>query len=183
MIPCLRYRVPMHGLVYIRPDMRPYVVQANVDGTEASEFPLVADPNFVTSSTTSDYSIAVDEKGYVHIAGEMTEYPLRNMEHLPSEYQDKHCMLWKSAAPLDASSFVYRGNDPKHCPHGIGFQHYRFTNDTRYCSKIVHINGNFHDEALIDGNTDLYSGNSPSGYMTSIGVDETGILHASGVMY
>eukprot|EP01069_Polyplicarium_translucidae_P007313 Polyplicarium_translucidae@DN3088_c0_g1_i2.p1 len=54
--------------------------------------------------------------------------------------------------------------------------------DVRYCAKILHINGNVHEEALIDGTTDLHLGDKPAMWRTTIGIDERGRLHATGAM-
>eukprot|EP01069_Polyplicarium_translucidae_P011934 Polyplicarium_translucidae@DN4576_c0_g1_i2.p1 len=114
-------------VVFVDKDLRPKV--ARIGLLSQTVRPLVLNSDFTTVvQKRHAYQIAVDELGYVHVGGDMNNYP-RNGGHLPPQYQNQHCMLWKGAHPLDVASFQYRGNNPHHCPLGRRFYEWSFVND------------------------------------------------------
>ncbi|VGO18636.1 BNR-4 repeat-containing protein [Pontiella sulfatireligans] len=74
-------------------------------------------------------SLGIDENGYLHIVGDMHNYPRWSTNHLPLRYHDKNIMYWRSDNPLDASSFSFKGDQAGQCPPGYGFTYQFFFND------------------------------------------------------
>eukprot|EP01069_Polyplicarium_translucidae_P007283 Polyplicarium_translucidae@DN3084_c1_g1_i3.p1 len=64
---------------------------------------FLVDAAFRTSSSWKhQYSIGIDEGGYLHVAGDMDEYPFfeERHAHLPSDLKGKNCLLWRSSQPF-----------------------------------------------------------------------------------
>ena len=58
------------------------------------------------------YSIGIDKKGYLHIAGDMHGYPGSNDRFLPGRYYRKIILYWKSNSPYTVKDgFTFVGND------------------------------------------------------------------------
>lgn len=77
------------------------------------------------------FAIGVDEDGYLHITGDMHNYPHANIGHLPSRYQSGTVMYWKSDHPEDITSFTWLGDSPGMRPAGFGHSYASFFNDHR----------------------------------------------------
>eukprot|EP01069_Polyplicarium_translucidae_P011579 Polyplicarium_translucidae@DN4106_c0_g1_i1.p1 len=52
------------------------------------------------------FSIGMDEKGYLHVTGDMIFFPVidKYTAGLPSRYEGAECMAWRSDNPMDVSS-------------------------------------------------------------------------------
>ncbi|MDF7822723.1 BNR-4 repeat-containing protein [Pontiellaceae bacterium B12227] len=74
-------------------------------------------------------SLGVDEDGYLHLVGDMHNYPRWSTDHLPLRYHNKNIMYWRSDNPLDVSSFSFKGDQTGECPPGYGFTYPFFFND------------------------------------------------------
>ncbi|MDF7822726.1 BNR-4 repeat-containing protein [Pontiellaceae bacterium B12227] len=131
-------------IVYVDDDFRPVVTQIHADGTHESGYidNMVYQPSeFYSNSGVARYysalhndnhhnfSIGMDKQGYLHIVGDMHNYPKQSMEHLPLRYYDNQIMYWRSDNPYDISSFSYYGDQALKCPQGSGFTYYTFFND------------------------------------------------------
>ncbi|MDF7822664.1 tandem-95 repeat protein [Pontiellaceae bacterium B12227] len=78
-----------------------------------------------------DLCISVDKDGYIHIAGDMHNFPdfEGTKDYLPMRYFNSHCLYWRSDNPGDISSFSFKGDDPTTCPQGYGFTYLQFHKD------------------------------------------------------
>lgn len=96
-------------VVYLDPFLRPKIVKITPFGSE--EVYLDA-PDYATYQDTHHaFSIGVDESGYIHLTGDMHNYP-SSASHMPDRYQGGTCMYWRSDKPEDISSFTWLGKDP-----------------------------------------------------------------------
>eukprot|EP01069_Polyplicarium_translucidae_P005950 Polyplicarium_translucidae@DN2880_c0_g1_i4.p1 len=96
--------------------------------------PLVDECYKRSASWKHDFSLGVDELGYLHVAGDMDEYPYYEQSrhgHLPPELKGHNCLFWRSVRPGDSRAFVFVGHldGGEGCPIGDGFSRLRFTND------------------------------------------------------
>ncbi len=57
------------------------------------------------------FSIGIDEQGYIHVIGDMHNYPFAHTGHLPAAYQSGVTMYWRSSAPEDISNMTWLGSD------------------------------------------------------------------------
>eukprot|EP01069_Polyplicarium_translucidae_P010702 Polyplicarium_translucidae@DN3392_c0_g1_i8.p1 len=93
---------------------------------------FVVDEAFRTASPYYyQYSIGIDDTGYLHVTGDMNEYPFFDdrHDHLPEELQHQHCLFWRSTMPVNVTEFQFVGDDVKHCPVGVGYRDLNFVND------------------------------------------------------
>eukprot|EP01069_Polyplicarium_translucidae_P010696 Polyplicarium_translucidae@DN3392_c0_g1_i12.p1 len=93
---------------------------------------FVVDEAFRTASPYYyQYSIGIDDMGYLHVTGDMNEYPFYDdrHDHLPEELQHQHCLFWKSTTQVNVTEFQFVGDDVKHCPVGVGYRDLNFVND------------------------------------------------------
>eukprot|EP01069_Polyplicarium_translucidae_P005948 Polyplicarium_translucidae@DN2880_c0_g1_i2.p1 len=109
------------------------------DELEVVDDVLLEDQSYKTVGDSNHaYSIGVDEKGYIFLAGDMDEYPEfgSRHEHLPPDFRDKKCLFWKSTSPRDVKTLAFVGDEDaaeegKHCPWGTGYSRLRFINDQK----------------------------------------------------
>ncbi len=114
-----------------------FKTEAFIDNTlyQPNEFytpPASADYHRVkTDDSHHSLSLGIDENGYLHLVGDMHNYPRYSnpMAHLPLVYYNKNIMYWRSDNPLDISSFSFKGDQAGACPPGYGFTYNFFFND------------------------------------------------------
>ena len=114
-------------IVYVDPNLRPKVVKVDSNGSQEafldqSDYAALGDAHH-------QFSIGVDEKGYIHITGDMHNYPAANTYHMPTRYQSGNIMYWRSDNPEDISSFTWMGGTVGKCPYGYGNSYCSFFND------------------------------------------------------
>eukprot|EP01069_Polyplicarium_translucidae_P010528 Polyplicarium_translucidae@DN3382_c1_g1_i5.p1 len=76
------------------------------------------------------YAIGIDEEGFIHVTGEMDNWP-SGKRNYDWDFEDAECIVWRSAAPLDASAFDFRGNDATNCFPGKWWARMRYFNDNQ----------------------------------------------------
>ena len=76
-----------------------------------------------------EYSLGVDKDGYIHIIGDLHNFPQGNAGHVPSEYSTANILYWKSSSPGDISAMVFMGNDVDETIPGIAWSYGNFTTD------------------------------------------------------
>lgn len=102
---------------------------AKITSTGATETFLDLPDYNVKTDAHHQFSIGVDEKGYLHITGDMHNYPNANTSHMPIRYQNGTMMYWKSDNPEDITGFTWLGDSLGGCPAGFGNSYYSFFND------------------------------------------------------
>ncbi|VGO15433.1 hypothetical protein PDESU_04016 [Pontiella desulfatans] len=115
---------------------QPEEFYANYDGDPSND---VASASYhtvrvlegVEADSHHSLSLGIDENGYLHIVGDMHNYPRYEspQAHLPLRYAYKNIMYWRSDNPLDISSFSFKGDQDGECPPGFGFTYQFFFND------------------------------------------------------
>lgn len=76
-----------------------------------------------------EYSIGVDKEGYIHVTGDLHNFPQGNAGHVPNEYSTANILYWKSSSPGDISSMVFIGNNAVETIPGIAWSYGNFTTD------------------------------------------------------
>jgi len=115
-------------VVFVDADLRARVVQIADDGTEVSN--TVLTDYEVLEDGHHSFALGMDAEGYLHISGDMHNYPGRNSDHMPAAYRDGKCMYWRSDAPYDIRAFTWLGAGPDgQMPYGDAFSYMAFTND------------------------------------------------------
>eukprot|EP01069_Polyplicarium_translucidae_P002389 Polyplicarium_translucidae@DN2019_c0_g1_i1.p1 len=119
-------------LVYMDVDMRMRVVHVVESTGYEAEYFLDPNPDYYVRENFGyqDWSIGLDEKGYIHIMGDSNYFPFQGTDGLPDRYLGAKCMGWRSDNPMDVSSFSFRGHETKHCPHGTSFTLPRYLRDS-----------------------------------------------------
>jgi len=134
---------------------------AFVDGDAYARIVRIPDNgSSVTTALVDDYkflrdghhsvSIGMDRDGYIHVSGDMHNYPIANTMHLPAEYRSGKCMYWRSDAPYSIDSFTWLGGgEDGAMPWGTSFSYVSFTNDRHgrlfyYARTRFSDNGNAH---------------------------------------
>lgn len=109
------------------------------------------DPNSdykITQNGHNRFSMGIDNKGYIHITGDMQNYTTTTSTGTyPVRYQQQSILYWKSANPEDVEAgfnFV-GGKDAPTAPPGIGYSYGRFftdnNNDLYYSARVKGILG------------------------------------------
>ena len=107
--------------------LKPKIVKISAKGTK--EVFLDKEDYKIPFDNHHEYSIGVDEEGYIHVTGDMHNYPRRSEKHLPERYQNGDIMYWKSDEPESIDSFTWLGDDTGVCPTGTGISYPTFFND------------------------------------------------------
>lgn len=129
-------------MVYVDEDRRPRVVKIDSKGKVQSVY---LDDSVQQHAHGEDvyrslndghhtFSIGVDEKGFLHVSGDMHGYPSKGaVSHLPDRYNPLknkgYCMYWRSDKPEDVGSFTWLGDDKAKSPQGEYFSYMAFVND------------------------------------------------------
>ncbi len=92
-------------------DFRPYITKITNGNVDTRPLDPTPDYHALPNDGHNRFSIGVDENGYLHVAGDMHNYP-GNQSHLPERYQNKENLYWVSDSPEDISSFSFKGGDP-----------------------------------------------------------------------
>jgi hypothetical protein len=116
-------------IVYIDKDYRPRIVKVDPQGSSEEYFLDAPDYHVLQDDTHQYFSIGVDELGYIHVVGDMHNYPRYNYQHMPARYQSGECMYWRSDSPEDISSFTWLGDVEGQYPPGTSYTYPRFIND------------------------------------------------------
>ena len=75
-------------IVYIDHDWRPIVVKVFPDGKSEESNLDEEDYQILKNDSHQFFALGVDKEGYIHIFGDMHNFPRYNSEHLPVRYQD-----------------------------------------------------------------------------------------------
>lgn len=108
-------------LVYIDNDWCPKIVKITNEGNSEEVFLDDEDYHILENDPHQFFAIGVDEKGYIHVFGDMHNFPRYNSGHLPDRYNNAKCMYWRSDNPEDISSFTWHGETFGDCPWGTSF--------------------------------------------------------------
>lgn len=115
-------------VAYVDDQLKPRIAKI-ADNGSSIETALVADYQFLQDGHHS-LSIGMDGDGYLHISGDMHNYPNRNTAHMPALYAAGKCMYWRSSAPFDISAFDWHGGDTDgNMPWGWSFSYMTFVTD------------------------------------------------------
>lgn len=127
--PVIRYKGAVY-FVYADLNRRP-ILGKTQNGVTTTHF-LDDDPNYFAHSDRHHmFSIAIDKNGFIHVLGDMHNFPhsTANHAHMPAEFQSAYIMYWKSQTPEDISSMDFVGNDANRVPPGFAFSYYSFQLD------------------------------------------------------
>ena len=102
---------------------------AKITPTGATETFLDLPDYNVKNDPHHQFSIGVDDKGFIHVAGDMHNYPNANTSHMPTRFHNGTVMYWKSDNPEDISGFTWLGDISGSCPAGYGNSYGSFFND------------------------------------------------------
>ncbi len=107
---------------------RPWVTK--ISGADITTVPLDPDPDYTARDDGHHkYSIGIDKNGYIHVTGDMHNYPAGD-DHNPSRYQDKIIMYWVSNQPESVSDgFSFVGGDAERAILGHTFSYGAFYAD------------------------------------------------------
>ncbi|MCH8527469.1 MAG: BNR repeat-containing protein, partial [Kiritimatiellae bacterium] len=132
---------------------RPLVTQVNPDGAVTSVYLDPEDDYTAFPDPHNGFSLGLDEKGYIHITGDMHQFGARHSRHgnypYPERYDDKKdaaILYWRSRRPGNVSSgFEFRGRiDSPHRLPGRSWTYGRFLNapdgQLFYTSRVRTIN-------------------------------------------
>jgi hypothetical protein len=109
-------------IVYIDNAWRPVIVKVDPEKDIATEALLDStDYHILENDSHQFFAIGVDKDGYIHVFGDMHNFPRYNSDHLPERYSAARCMYWRSDAPEDISSFTWYGAEFGDCPWGTSF--------------------------------------------------------------
>ena len=108
-------------IVYIGYDWRPKIVKVSDDGHSVEAYLDDEDYHILENDSHQFFAIGIDENGYIHVFGDMHNFPERNSDHLPDRYGNAKCMYWRSDHPEDISSFTWLGDRFGNCPWGTSF--------------------------------------------------------------
>jgi len=108
-------------IVYIGYDWRPRIVNVGSDGAFEEEYLDDEDYHILENDPHQFFAIGIDEDGYIHVFGDMHNFPEANSDHLPARYGKAKCMYWRSDNPEDISSFTWHGDSFGNCPWGTSF--------------------------------------------------------------
>ncbi len=123
-------------IAYVDDDRRPRVVRIGGDGEVLSHYLDRNEEDVYRSRDDGHhtFSIGVDERGYLHVSGDMHGYGSgKAYDHMPDRYNPRRtggkCMYWRSKRPGDISEFVWFGATEKQRPQGDYFSYMAFVND------------------------------------------------------
>jgi len=74
------------------------------------------------------FSLGVDNDGYIHVTGDMHNYPAADMTLYPEEYKSKIIMYWVSKQP-ESIDFEFVGGNAARAVPGYGFGYHSFQYD------------------------------------------------------
>lgn len=117
---------------------RPTVTQVAPNGRHTTVF-LDPQPDYVSfPDPHNQFSVGVDPRGYIHIAGDMHQFGAGHGRHrnyvYPDRYDDRKgaaILYWRSVRPMNISGgFEFRGaKNSVHALPGISWSYGRFFND------------------------------------------------------
>jgi hypothetical protein len=109
---------------------RPFVTHVTPGG--ATSVPLDPNPDYTAlDDGHHKFSLGIDKNGYIHVTGDMHNYPTSSTSHMPARYVGQKIMYWRSLVPDSiAAGFEFTGGatDPRAIP-GITFSYGGFYND------------------------------------------------------
>ena len=106
---------------------RPFLTK--ITGSTVVTSPLDPDPEYTAlADGHNKFSLGIDKEGYIHVTGDMHNYPSTN-PHYPPRYNGKKVMYWVSDQPESISGFTFRGADTATAIPGTGFSYYAFYTD------------------------------------------------------
>lgn len=108
-------------VVYIDNEWRPRIVKITNEGNSEEVFLDDEDYHLLENDSHQFFAIGVDEKGYIHVLGDMHNFPRYHSDHLPDRYSNAKCMYWRSDNPEDISNFTWHGENFGDCPWGTSF--------------------------------------------------------------
>ena len=129
--PVIRYKDAVY-FVYADHDRKPMIGKIK-DGTTET-YPLDVHPDYYALDDRHHmFSISVDKKGYIHVVGDMHNFPhSNNKAHLPQEYQSAIILYWVSEQPEDVSAMEFVGNNEARAIPGFAFSYYSFQLDMNH---------------------------------------------------
>lgn len=121
-------------VVYIATDLRVKIAKVSLAGDSSVDAYLKdvsGDDYYALADGHHLFSIGVDKEGYIHIAGDMHNYPIFDSEdHMPANMQNGTVNYWRSDATEDITSFTWYGDSTTdQAPKGTGHTYMAFTYD------------------------------------------------------
>lgn len=130
-------------MVWVDANYRALVTQVR-DSGEVTTVPVDAQTDYqVQQDGHNRFSIGVDQKGYLHVTGDMHHYSNYTTGTYPLRYQKQQMMYWRSKDPQNLNSgFTYCGQwGSPLCIPGCGWMLGRFFSDNNgvlYYSSMCH---------------------------------------------
>eukprot|EP01069_Polyplicarium_translucidae_P010534 Polyplicarium_translucidae@DN3382_c1_g5_i1.p1 len=121
-------------MVYLAAGRKPKVMHLEYkDGTatKVSDIFLVNEDHKTSEDWRYQYSIGVDDRGYVHLTGEMNDFPRNEPDYEHWPYSGAACNVWRSDAPVDASKISFKGWGKPKCFPGSRVGRFRYFNDNK----------------------------------------------------
>ncbi|MEM6885960.1 MAG: BNR-4 repeat-containing protein [Verrucomicrobiota bacterium] len=128
-------------MIYCDTSRRPRIVKYN-HNTGASETRyLDTNSNYKALEDGHHYfAIGIDRDGYIHVVGDMHDFPYLNIDHLPSRYKpqpvttqdytpDRSILYWKSNSPYNINNFTFMGQNSSKRIQGYGHSYSSFVTD------------------------------------------------------
>jgi len=117
--------------VWMDKNWKPWVTK--ITGSSSESVPLDANTSDPYTALGSDghhkFSMGIDNNGYIHITGDMHNYPGHD-GHMPQRYQGNIIMYWISNSPESLmDGFRYIGDDPDKAMNGHTFTYGAFYAD------------------------------------------------------
>lgn len=127
--------------------MHPMVTEIPEGGTGDS-VPLDPNPKYMAQYREyhHSYSLGLDKNGYIHITGDMCNYPGENDKFQPPRYRKKIILYWRSKSPYTVKDgFEFVGGDPARAIPGTKWSDGAFYADNNgelyYMSRVLAVGG------------------------------------------
>lgn len=159
--------------VWVDGNWRPWVTKLT-NGIEET-VPLDPNPDYTTlgSDGHHKFSMGIDTDGYIHITGDMHNYP-GHTSHMPERFHDKIIMYWVSDEPESISNgFSFVGGDANRAMDGTTFSYGAFYADKfgklYYRSRVRAVDSNPSTHFTGEMGVGLYRYNTQNKSWTALG--------------
>lgn len=108
--------------VVVGPDLYPYV--GKIANGQTTIKRLSTNNSYkVYNDGHHEFSIGIDHNGYLHVTGDMHNFPFAENSNVPAAWSDAKQLYWVSASPNDITSFNFVGNSADKQMPGTGFSY------------------------------------------------------------
>lgn len=116
---------------------RPKVMKITMDDLSVVQEAYIEPDDYHARPDNHHYfTMEADKNGYLHIVGDMHNYPRyynpqepNPQDHLPERLIEQKCLYWRTTAAEDVTSFAFMGDSESTAPKGVGFTYPHFFKD------------------------------------------------------